>query len=83
MKLYSLNNEYIGDYYGAVPKNFTGIIKDDIGTKYWFFLKKRHRLNGPAIEWPDGTKFWYAYGKRVTEEQCKLLHDIMKLKGLL
>jgi hypothetical protein len=22
-----------------------------------------HRLNGPAIEWRDGTEYWYRHGK--------------------
>ena len=34
------------------------------------------------IEHADGTKFWYIDNKQVTKLQCKLLHDLMKLKGL-
>lgn len=25
---------------------------------------KLHRLDGPAVTWPDGTQKWYRYGKR-------------------
>jgi hypothetical protein len=38
----------------------------DGGSRYYYNARGRlHRENGPAIEWPDGTKFWY---------QCGLLH---------
>jgi len=53
------------------------------GTKDWYVNGKLHRVDGPAIEWFNGWKVWFVYGNEVTEEQCKLLHDIMKLKGLL
>ena len=30
------------------------------GTKAWTnSIGERHRLDGPAIEWIDGSKFWY------------------------
>jgi len=32
---------------------------DDDGNKFWYFDGKRHRTDGPSIEWADGTKFWY------------------------
>jgi hypothetical protein len=30
---------------------------------------KLHREDGPAVEWPAGTKEWYLNGKQLTEEQ--------------
>lgn len=33
------------------------------GTKRWYYLGKRHRVGGPAIEYGDGTKAWYQDGK--------------------
>ena len=36
---------------------------DQCGTKYWFLNGKRHRINGPAIEYANGTKWWYLNGK--------------------
>jgi hypothetical protein len=30
-----------------------------VGVKEWFMNDKRHRTDGPAIEWPDGTKEWF------------------------
>lgn len=29
----------------------------------WFLNDKRHREDGPAVEWVDGTKVWYCKGK--------------------
>lgn len=34
------------------------------GTKEWYLNGKRHRKDGPAIEWSDGAKEWYLDGKR-------------------
>jgi hypothetical protein len=34
----------------------------------WFFNGKRHREDGPAIEWPDGTKSYWIKGKRHRED---------------
>ena len=53
------------------------------GTKIWWIDGKRHRLDGPASEYSNGYKDWYIDGKQYTEKQCKLLHSIMKLKGLI
>ena len=34
------------------------------GTKHWWLNGKRHRVDGPAIEYPNGDKHWYLNGKR-------------------
>ena len=36
----------------------------DDGTKQWFLNGKRHREDGPAIEWTGGSKEWYLNGER-------------------
>jgi len=36
--------------------------------KIWFFQGKLHREDGPAIEYPNGTKKWYLNGKRHRED---------------
>ena len=36
---------------------------DDDGTKRWYLNGKKHREDGPAIEYVDGTKFWFLNGK--------------------
>ena len=41
------------------------------GKKYWYLNGKRHREDGPAIEWASGNKLWYLNGKCLTEEQHK------------
>ena len=27
-----------------------------------------HRLDGPAVEYPDGTKSWYIHGHNITDQ---------------
>ena len=42
---------------------------DRYGNKFWKNNKGRyHRVDGPAIEWFDGTKCWYINGKRHRED---------------
>ena len=43
-------------------KNFTGIWINKFGRKHWLKNGKYHREDGPAIEWPNGEKFWYKNG---------------------
>ena len=38
------------------------------GNKYWYLDGKRHREDGPAIEWANGDKYWYLKGKRHRED---------------
>ena len=38
------------------------------GTKCWYLKGKKHREDGPAIEWADGTKHWYLNGKKHRED---------------
>ena len=37
---------------------------DEYGNKYWYLNGKLHRINGPAIEYTNGTKRWYLNGKK-------------------
>jgi hypothetical protein len=32
---------------------------DKDGVKRWILDDKLHRLDGPAVEYVDGTKYWY------------------------
>ena len=43
------------------------------GTKHWYFKGQYHREDGPAIEWPDGSKYWCLNGEEVTWQQ--LFHN--------
>jgi len=85
-KYFYLNGKPGPDYclvIDAIVDKFTGFIVYSDGTKDWFINGKRHRLDGPAIEYSDGSKEWWVDGKYITEEQHKLLCDIMRLKGLM
>lgn len=53
------------------------------GSREWWMNGKRHRIDGPAFEYFFGDREWWLDDKQYTEEQHKLLVDIMKLKGLL
>ena len=41
----------------------------DDGDKYWFLNGKRHREDGPAIEYCGGTKHWWLNDVKYTEEE--------------
>jgi hypothetical protein len=41
---------------------------DEHGTKSWYLDGKRHREDGPAIEYAYGTKSWYIDGKLHRED---------------
>ena len=43
------------------------IIRINKWNKQWWLNDKRHREDGPAIEYPDGTKEWWLNGKEYTE----------------
>jgi len=56
------------------------------GTKLWYKEGNLHRVDGAAVENSDGTREWWIDNKRIfcnTNEEFKLLVDIMKLKGLI
>ena len=38
------------------------------GQKEWWLNDKRHREDGPAVEWADGDKHWYLNGRRHRED---------------
>jgi hypothetical protein len=37
--------------------------------KAWYINGKRHRINGPAIEWYGSRKEWWVDGKHLTEAE--------------
>jgi len=45
-----------------IPENYTGIVGYKEGDKHWYREGKRHREDGPALEYSSGTKFWYING---------------------
>ena len=51
----------------------------DEGYKGWWLNGKRHREDGPAIEYNDGTKYFYLNEKYHTEEDYwKALEEYKK-----
>jgi len=38
------------------------------GNKYWYLNGKRHREDGPAVEWANGDKFWFLNGELHRED---------------
>ena len=48
------------------------------GTKEWLLNGKRHREDGPAVEWADGTKAWFLNDKQYTYKEWyqKTLHNV-------
>jgi len=43
-------------------KNNQSIYKSEYGDKYYFFNGQFHRVDGPAIEYTDGSTLWYHHG---------------------
>ena len=52
--------------------NEPNMIINKYGTKSWYLNGKRHREDGPAIEWPDGTKWWYLNDIKYSEPSFKI-----------
>ena len=44
---------------------------DRWGTKWWSLNGKRHRVDGPAVEYTNGTKAWYLNGKCYSESDYR------------
>ena len=41
---------------------------DEYGNKFWFKNGKRHREDGPAVEYANGDKYWYKDSKYHRED---------------
>lgn len=48
--------------------------------KYYDKKGRLHREDGPAIIFKNGLKYWYLYGKEVTEEQVRQFKVPIKIK---
>ena len=51
---------------------------DSNGSKFWYQNGKRHRTDGPAVEWANGSKSWYINGKEYTQKQFIEWQEIQK-----
>jgi hypothetical protein len=47
---------------------YTVTVNED-KTEYWYLKGKLHREDGPAIEWANGTKYWWLNDKELTETE--------------
>jgi len=45
------------------------------GSKHWWLNGKRHRFDGPAIEYIDGVKHWFLDGRRHREDGPALTYS--------
>jgi len=45
-----------------------GLYTNRYGTKIWYLNDKRHREDGPAVEYASGDKVWYINGKYHRED---------------
>jgi len=50
------------------------------GPAQWYFEGKRHRKDGPAVEWYDGDKEWYLNGVKYIEEEYWKIIESLKSK---
>ena len=46
------------------------LVDNDLTISYWL-NGKHHRDDGPAVEYPDGSKYWFRDGKRVHSKRGK------------
>jgi hypothetical protein len=61
------------------PKGFTGYYEYPNKTKEYRKDGKLHREDGPAVEMPRGSKYWYLNGVEYSEENWQ--KEVAKLKG--
>ena len=47
------------------------------GDKCWYLNGKRHRTDGPAIEYADGSKFWFINGTQYSEEEFDTIKEVL------
>ena len=45
---------------------------NEYGYKHWYQNGKLHRIDGPAAEYADGGKHWYAHGIEYTEAEYRM-----------
>lgn len=60
---YSNNNFLEERVYASFFDTEPTMTTDSDGNKLWHLDDKRHRVDGPAVEWANGDKFWYLNDK--------------------
>jgi hypothetical protein len=57
-----------------------GLTINYLGDKCWYLHGNLHREDGPAIEYANGTKYWYLDGKPVNVQTQEQFLRMMKMK---
>ena len=63
-----------------VPENFTGKCKI-FGSKFSFKGDEYHCLDGPAVEYAGGSKFWFVEGRKYTKKEFNALPEVIMYKA--
>jgi len=63
-----VKTDLVYDEFIKKNREFTGLVIDCDGDKFWFLNGTSHREDGPALEWANGTKYWYLKGKLHRED---------------
>lgn len=58
--MYKSDNQLIFEAYDSQPV----MTKDKYGSTLYHLNGKKHREDGPAVEFPDGSKFWFNQDKQ-------------------
>ena len=56
---------------------------DEYGDKIWYLNDKRHREDGPAVEYADGSKEWYLNDKFIVGTSSDIERALFTLSTYL
>ena len=73
--------KFYGKFLGEHPE-FTGSLIDEQNVVVHYVKGIHHREDGPALEYPDGRKFWFLDGEELSEQDYKVEVRKLKLKLL-
>jgi hypothetical protein len=51
------------------------------GSKEWYLHDKRHRTDGPAVEYANGYEAWYYEGKQIVCQSTQEFQRLIRLKA--
>jgi hypothetical protein len=70
-------------YTSEIPENFTGVAEYTSESKAYYLNGKKHRVDGPAVEFVNGYKEWFLNGIYYSQEEWfELLSEEDKLKAI-
>ena len=58
-----------------------GLIIGTDGSKFYYLDGKRHRTDGPALEYADGSKSWYYHGEEIKVSSNEEFFRMLRLKA--